>query len=201
MNLLLTDRLTCPRCAAGAGLILLADRVQGRRVLAGQLGCPHCRVRYPVVEGAADFAGTPAAEEGDAETAEAETLAALLGVTEGPAMLLMLGGFEAVARSLAALIPDTEVVVARAELAAPRDEDGVSMLRIAGKIPLYDGSMRGVVVARSALHLVAEAARVCALAARIVLLGTTSEARDALAAQGLQVLTESADILVAVRRA
>lgn len=75
------------------------------------------------------------------------------------------------------------------------------MLRIAGKLPLYDGSMRGVVVARSALHLVAEATRVCAGAARIVLLGATSAARDALAAQGLPVLTESADILVAVRRA
>ena len=201
MNLLLTDRLTCPRCATGAGLILLADRVQGRRVLAGQLGCPHCRVRYPVAEGAADFAGTPAAEEGDVETAEAETLAALLGVTEGPAMLLMLGGFEAAARSLAALIPDTEVVVAREQLGAPRDEEGVSILRIAGRIPLYDGSMRGVVVARGALHLLAEAARVCAEAARIVLLGATSEARAALAAQELQVLAESADMLVAVRRA
>ncbi len=199
MNLLLTDHLTCPRCQAGAGLILLADRVQNRQVRDGQLGCPHCRERYPVVDGMADFAATPPGPDAPGEAAEAATLGALLGVTEGPAMLLMLGNFDDVAGVLATLIPDTEVVVARAQLPAPRDVPGVSNLRIAEKIPLYDRSMQGVVVARSELHLLDEAARVCALAARVVLLGAGAEVRGALPSLGLQVLGERADMLVAVR--
>lgn len=199
MNLLLTDRLTCPRCAAGAGLILLADRVEGRRVLAGQLGCPNCREKYPVVAGTADFAKTPTAADDTPEEADAATLAALLGITEGPAMALMLGSFDAAAAAMAGMIPELEVVVARPEIAAPRDVAGVSTLRIAEKIPLYDGSMRGVVVAHSAQRLLAEAARVCALAARVVVRGASAEVRATLPGLGLQPLSERADILVAVR--
>jgi uncharacterized protein YbaR (Trm112 family) len=199
MNLRLTDRLTCPRCAAGAGLILLADQVEDRRVLAGQLGCPHCRETYPVVAGTVDFVKTSAGAEAAPETADAATLAALLGITEGPAMALMLGSFDDAAAAIAGMIPELELVVARSEIATPRDVPGVSALRIGDRIPLYDRSMRGVVVARSALHLLAEAARVCAPAARVVVRGAHAETRAALPALGLQLLSESADLLVAVR--
>ena len=200
MNLLLTDRLICPRCDAGAGLILLAEKTAGRRVLAGQLGCPNCRAKYPVLEGAADFNGTPVAPEGGPEGIDPATLGALIGVAEGPAQVLLLGSFDAAALSIARLIPDLEVVVARAQITAPQDVQGVSMLRIGEKIPLDDRSMRGVAVAKSEQHLLAEAVRVCALAARLVLLGVDAEVRDRLPALGLQILTESADIVVAVRR-
>jgi uncharacterized protein YbaR (Trm112 family) len=202
MNLLLTDHLTCPRCKAGAGLILLAEQVAGRRVLAGQLGCPNCREQYPVRAGAVDFAKTAAAASAvEGEEGDAPLLAALLGVTEGPAMLLMLGDFEAAARGVAALVPEVEVVVASAELGEVVDEPGVSVLRVAQTLPLYDGSMRGVVVAGSALQLLAEAARVCALAARVVLLNATTEVRSALESLGLQRMSEQGNIMVAVRRA
>lgn len=69
MHLLLTDRLTCPRCGPGFGLILLADRVVDRRVHEGSLGCPNCRDRFPITRGFADLRApprTPLPEAGDA---------------------------------------------------------------------------------------------------------------------------------------
>lgn len=59
MHLLLTDRLTCPRCGPDFGLILLADVVEDRRVLEGMLGCSNCREQYPVREGFADLRPPP----------------------------------------------------------------------------------------------------------------------------------------------
>ena len=43
MHILLTDTLTCPRCGPDFGLILLAERIEGRRVMDGHLGCANCR--------------------------------------------------------------------------------------------------------------------------------------------------------------
>ena len=59
MHLLLTDRLTCPRCGPEFGLVLLADRLEDRRVLEGALGCPNCRDRYPVRDGFGDLRPPP----------------------------------------------------------------------------------------------------------------------------------------------
>lgn len=65
MHLLLTDRLTCPRCGPTFGLILLADRMDERRVVAGSLGCPNCRDRFRVADGFADLRAPPRGELGD----------------------------------------------------------------------------------------------------------------------------------------
>ncbi len=59
MYLLLTDRLTCPRCGPSFGLILLADRMTDRRVHNGTLGCPNCRDSFAVENGFADLRAPP----------------------------------------------------------------------------------------------------------------------------------------------
>jgi uncharacterized protein YbaR (Trm112 family) len=59
VNLLLTDRLACPRCGPGFGLILLADRLEQRRVHQGTLGCPNCRDSFTVRGGFADLRAPP----------------------------------------------------------------------------------------------------------------------------------------------
>ena len=51
MHIVLTDVLTCPRCGPSFPLILLANRVENRRVLDGVLGCANCREKYPVQDG------------------------------------------------------------------------------------------------------------------------------------------------------
>lgn len=59
MQLLLTDRLSCPRCGPSFGLILRADRLVERRVIDGVLGCPNCRDSFRIVDGFADLREPP----------------------------------------------------------------------------------------------------------------------------------------------
>jgi uncharacterized protein YbaR (Trm112 family) len=59
MHLLLTDRLHCPRCGPGFGLVLMASAMSERRVSRGSLGCANCRERYPIEDGVADLRPAP----------------------------------------------------------------------------------------------------------------------------------------------
>src|SRR5688500_5224211 len=114
MHLTLTELLVCPRCGPPFGLVLLADRVENRRVLEGWLGCANCRERYPVAGGFADLRTGPGpAEAAIAPAADANAAlrwAALAGITEGPAFLLLLGASTSIAAGIAELVPRLEVV-------------------------------------------------------------------------------------------
>ncbi|MGH7444651.1 MAG: Trm112 family protein, partial [Longimicrobiales bacterium] len=126
MYILLTDILTCPRCGPEFGLILLADRMEERRVLAGVLGCANCREHYPITGGYGAFgSGWPI--ETDAPNDDAAVrLAALLGVTEGPGFVLLVGAPATHAGALADMIPGLEVVAASDSARAWSERAGVS---------------------------------------------------------------------------
>jgi hypothetical protein len=126
----------------------------------------------------------------------------LLGITEGPGMMLLLGAFEESAEQMADLLADVELIVAHSAMAAAQERMGVSRLRIGDVVPLRNGGMRGVAVANgSADALVREAARVAALAARVVVMNISEAVRLLMPQLGLHVLAEQADTLVAVRHA
>ena len=97
MHILLTDRLICPRCGPGFGLILIADRLENRRVIEGSLGCPNCRDRFPVEGGFGDLRPPPRSTRDDAPELEpppsppALEVAALLGLTDGPGNVALIG--------------------------------------------------------------------------------------------------------------
>ena len=202
MFLLLTDVLSCPRCGPQSGLILLAERVEARRVLVGKLGCPTCRSQYDVRDGVADLKVEETSNPPRDVVIEVDKLAALLGVTEGPAMLLLLGMHEAGAEALADMLQEVEVIVAHDDVKPGVERMGVSRLRVGAKIPFHDRAMRGVVVSDgSSLSVVNEAARVCGIAARLVVQDASDEVRVWLAANGLRILAEQGQILVAVRHA
>src|SRR4051794_6449637 len=125
MHILLTDLLTCPRCGPEFGLVLLAERVEERRVREGRLGCPNCREQYPVRAGVADLrlpgapdADAAAVSSSAADADEAVRLAALLGLAEASGTVLLAGDAAAQAGAMAALLGQVEVV---AWLAAPPD--------------------------------------------------------------------------------
>ncbi len=181
----------------GGSLILLADQVEARRVYAGQLGCPSCQARYPVVDGVVEFEVAATADQ--RPRSDGARLAALLGVAEGPAMLLLVGPYEGAAAEIAALLDDVEIVVASRGATAMNDAARVSVLRIGKRIPLRDGSMRGVVIGGADADMIAEAVRVVGLAARVVLIHATEEAVATLRAQNVQVLAHQDDTLVSVR--
>ncbi len=50
MFLELSEAFVCPRCRPAQGLVVLVDRIEGRRVVEGRLGCPECELRVPITE-------------------------------------------------------------------------------------------------------------------------------------------------------
>lgn len=230
MHILLTDRLACPRCGPEFGLVLLAHEVRDRRVLEGDLGCPNCREAYPVREGFADLRPPPRTPLGSRQVAgeggleglgggpevagegggtghaadpaaeEVLRLGALLGVTEGPGMLLLKGPAARHGKALAELIGQVEVVVMNPALHEAKEEEGVSRVLGRGRIPFYSGSFRGVVLSGDVGEMdVEEGCRVVAPLSRLVILGAGPEMTARVRALGLSVLLEQDGILAAAR--
>ncbi|HUH12169.1 MAG TPA: hypothetical protein VMK65_03630 [Longimicrobiales bacterium] len=218
MHILLTDVLTCPRCGPEFGLILLADAMAARRVRSGSLGCANCRERYPIVAGVADLrppaapsdsaAGPDQPASGAAapprSTCDAEAalrLAALLDLTDGGGVVLLVGPAGRLAARVAAHLAPGEVVVAAGDV-AEMDGGGVSRVALPdARLPFASRSLRGAVLAGPAAgRLLEEAARVVAPMRRLVLEEAPASARERLARAGLEILAEEEGTLVALRR-
>ena len=204
MHLLVTDHVTCPQCGPAAGLILLAEQMVERRILEGWLGCPSCQQKFRISSGLAKLlagdAGSAAPASGH-EPPSAVHVAALLGVPEGPGMVLLVGELAETAEEVADLVTDVEVLVATPYANVRAERPGVSRLQVGSRLPLRDRSMRGVAVHGSGLAMLPEAARVCALAGRVAVWGANAEARSALTSAGMHVAAEEGETLLAVRRA
>jgi len=208
VHLLLTDRLSCPRCGPAFGLILLADRMEERRVRDGTLGCPNCRDGYPVRDGFGDLRAPPrgalprgrAGSPGPTDPAEAERLQALLGVAEGPGTLVLAGAPARLAGALAARIPGVEVVGLDADMALWPDVPGVSRMTSRPGIPFFDRTLRGVAVDGTlGTRWLEEAARVAAPLCRVVVSDAPDETPGVLTAGGLRILASEAGTVVAAR--
>lgn len=208
MHLLLTDRLICPRCGPGFGLILRADALEERRVEAGGLGCPNCREIYTVVDGVGDLRPPPRDPEGALDAGplpdpEAVFRAqALLGLQGGSGWLLLIGSASRYAPGLAERLPDVGVVATVPGPTAP-DMEGVpdySVLRVGAPLPFEARTLRGVLlegpVSRASLR---EAARVVGPGGRVVVQGAGETAGDALIAAGLTVRLREGGVVVAAR--
>lgn len=141
----LTDHLRCPADHDEAFLVLLPERVEGRSVRTGTLGCPVCDRRFALQDGVLDTGDAPAPRpDAGPGLLAPEALAPLAGLS-GPGGYLVLVGGPAVAwRDVAGLVPGVGLVAVN----PPRevvDEEGISVLR-GGTLALKSGSMRGVVL-------------------------------------------------------
>lgn len=208
MHVLLTDRLTCPRCGPEFGLILLADRVEERRVLEGLLGCPNCREKYPVRGGFGDLRApprTPLEHEDASELDEADgegtaRLAALLGVARGPGHLLLVGALAGQAEGLAELLEEVEVVGVHPGLHDRDEIDGVSRIAAHAGLPFYDRMVQGVALDGVAAEVMLdEAARVVTPGGRLVVLEPSPPLRDRLGRGGLTPILDEEDVVVMER--
>ncbi len=204
MHILVTDRLVCARCGPGFGLVLLADRIENRRVLSGSLGCANCRELYPIADGFGDLrfprlpavTGDPLAPD---DPEEAVRLGALLGVREGPGVIVLIGPIASAAPRLARMIPEIEVLAVYSGLRDREEEEGVTRIEVSDSLPLESGSVRGVVLqGRAVRPLVGEALRSLAPGGRLVLLGAVEEAATELVARGAKILMRGEQALVAV---
>jgi uncharacterized protein YbaR (Trm112 family) len=142
----LTDHLRCPADHDEAFLVLLPDRVEGRSVRTGTLGCPVCDRRFVLHDGVLDTgddAPPPGAGAGPGRLT-AEALAPLVGLNGPGGYLVLVGPPAALWRDVAALVPGVGLVAVN----GPRevvDEEGISVLR-GGRLAIKTNSMRGVVL-------------------------------------------------------
>jgi hypothetical protein len=211
MHLLLTDRLTCPRCGPTFGLILLAHRLVDRRVHDGVLGCPNCRESFQVVDGFADLRPPPRAEVGpglvgspesppDDAQEEAFRLIALLGIESGPGTVALVGSPARHAATLSASVEDLLVAAVDPDLRSWPDSDGVSRLMSAPGLPFFSRVLRGAIVdGRLGKDTLREAARVVAPASRVLVVRAGDHAGTILQQAGLSILAEESGTVLATR--
>lgn len=209
MHLLVTDRLACPRCGPEFGLILMARRIADRRVQDGTLGCSNCREQYPVEDGVADLRPPPRSPapappplpEGVPED-EVVKVAALLGLSEGPAQVLLAGRALPVAPALVALVPECEVVTVEGAALGWPAIPGVSRLRAApGRLPFQSRSLRWIALGGAdGETLLDEAVRVLAHGGRLAFLDGGPEVSRRLMGAGLGLLLDHPGAVVATRR-
>lgn len=112
----LADALRCIRPHEPAALITSVDRLAGRQIITGSLGCPVCDARYPVIEGAAVFDAASldrcraARAVPPADEAGVIRVGALLDLTDPAGWVLLEGAASAAGAALNALL-DTAVVM------------------------------------------------------------------------------------------
>jgi len=210
VQLVLTDRLACPRCGPRFGLILLANQLVERRVRDGVLGCPNCRDSFLIADGFVDLRAPPRGEielglagppeERVEDSSEAAHMIALLGIPRGPGTVALVGAPARHAASLVDAVEDLEVVAVDADLRAWKDTNGVSRVVSAPGLPFFSRMLRGVVVdGRLGDGLVFEAARVVAPMSRVVVVRALEGARQVVEDAGLSVLAAESETVVAER--
>jgi uncharacterized protein YbaR (Trm112 family) len=169
MHIEFIDSLRCTRPHEESWLVAAVDRMEGRTIVRGVLGCPVCGAEYPIEDGVADFradAGAPpriqdGAESGaghhrstagrradapEGASAAGEELAmraaALLGLAEPGGTAVLAGAWGAASPALSSLV-DVHLLLADPPFAA-HGGGSVSVVRTDGALPLAAGSVRGV---------------------------------------------------------
>jgi uncharacterized protein YbaR (Trm112 family) len=165
----LTDHLRCPSDHDESFLVLLPDRVEGRSVIEGQLGCPVCGRTFELSDGVLDTGDLAEPRASAPSALDADALTALVGLSGPGGYLTLVGSVADLWKDVAALNPGVALVAVNPRPGVA-DAPGISVLR-SGRIPLKSRSMRGVVLGRpygDDLYWVEEGARVLLPGLRIV---------------------------------
>jgi len=190
----LTDHLRCPSDHDEQFLVLLPDRMEGRSVRSGQLGCPVCGRVFHLGDGVFDAGDAPPVC-GKASVLTGDALGALVGLHGPGGYLVVAGAPAALSAEIAELFPGVALVAVNPP-ADVVDGDLVSVLR-GGMLPLKARSMRGVVLGApfgADPYWVGEAARVVLPGLRVVGEGTDPMADD------MELLASAGGVWVATPR-
>ena len=186
-------------------MIVLADRLEDRRVMGGRLGCANCRGSYPVAGGVADLGhpSVPALEAVPTTSDAAERAyrtAALLGVQGGNAPVLVMEPAGEVAAAVAELVPEVHVLGLSIEEPAPEPpgQRVLSRVRAGSRLPIRSRSLRGVAALGIKLEpLLDDIHRVMLPGGRLVVEPAPPGSSEALVLAGFTVLLEQDGVVVA----
>jgi uncharacterized protein YbaR (Trm112 family) len=184
----LIEHLRCPAAHDESWLVAAVERMAGRYVSLGSLGCPVCQATYDIRDFVAHFAPARAATTLVRQTQRPEDdavvrLAALLDLRAAGGFVGLAGGWAPYAAPLALAFDVQCVVFDRAGLGVPGD--GVSVLSVGERIPLAPGSLRALALDSAstaisfAVHAVRAGGRVTGPTALVIPEGVNELARDA----------------------
>lgn len=210
MHIEFIDLLRCPRPHEDSWLIAAFERMDGRLVVDGKLGCPVCYAEYPIRAGVADFR-TDFADSGDTPPPWHETqseddamrLAAMLGLSR-PGMLVLLSGSAASLSHRLAALTSVRVLNLNPNTSGIGDSDMVGSIIIDTAVPIAPRSVDGIALDAAAASpaLLDEAVRVLKPGGRLAAPASTMlpvSLRE-LARDDTNVVAESVGELVALGR-
>ncbi len=141
-------------------------------------------------------------------------VAALLGLTDGPGFVALIGDLAGHATVLTGLVPGVEFIGIAPGLRGWEEGEGVSRLSAGASLPFGDGSLRGVglyaegeprLAGQASMagepSMAGELARVVARDGRIAVWGAVQEWEKALRSEGLGVLASDETAVVVGRMA
>jgi hypothetical protein len=155
MHIELTEMLRCPEPHREDTMVLSTGEMVGRMVRSGLIGCSVCRKEFFIKDGIVDFVGSEEAGAGSRGTAVPPTpgsllpapadLQALLELSGPGGFVVLLGDATRFAAGLAGLMAGIHFIGVN----PPPDVEELpvlSLMRVAGVIPLRQAIARGVVV-------------------------------------------------------
>jgi hypothetical protein len=137
-------------------------------------------------------------------------VAALLGLSDGPGNVALIGDMAGHATALAELVPSVEFIGIAPGLRGWEEGEGVNRVTTGASLPFSSGSLRGVgLFADREPSMAAELARVLARGGRIAVwsagqggvVGGVQEWEKALRSEGLDVLVSEGSAVVVKRTA
>ncbi len=181
-----------------------------RRVLTGHLGCPLCEVEFRISGGAISFGpDTPGADPASpADPGMAVRVAALLGLGDRGAVVLLGPGLAALAPAIARSVERIEILVWPGEAEATARGDLSELARGVNPIlgadpgcwPVRSGVLDGVALREHAPGPIAEAVRVLRRAGRLVLIEPASETLEDVRGLPVEELASDSSAWVGRRR-
>lgn len=210
MLLDLSESLACPRCGPPQGMIVLVERMDGRRVIDGRLDCPVCEARFSLDDGIVNLGAVPGpdAPESAAAPDDSVTAAALLAIRHGRGVVVVGDGLQAAAPDISSLSGGCEVVLLTPhglpdEFPGRETPGRESVTPLVGTpegvIPMLSGRAVGVVLEGGDARMLDEAARVLAPGGRVVVIRPVPGAGTHLPIPPFELLAADSRAIVARR--
>ncbi len=150
MYIELIDLLRCPREHEESWLVAAFNRMEGRFVIEGRLGCPVCSATYDITGGIADLRDAAERIEAPSRTApsaddEAVRIAAMLGLTR-PDMVAVIEGISAHVASIVSSMTGAQVVVVNPAGTESVEAENIASVLAGGRLPFGSASADGILV-------------------------------------------------------
>jgi uncharacterized protein YbaR (Trm112 family) len=169
----LIDLLRCPRVHDESWLVAAFNRMDGRFVIEGKLGCPVCSASFPITSGVADLRdsreapATAPAPSAESDEDTALRAAAMLGLTRAGSVAVLSGMPGSIAGMIAEMA--SVRVVGTNSTSAAGEHENVAMVRSSDRLPFASGSIDAVMLGASASSgEVEDAVRVLKTGGRLV---------------------------------